>query len=147
MKPTLEQERAAGHRAGIPKDAAMKPTLEQERAADAWKRSQNQGKDYVNLAKGLPALIMNSGLMQVMAFLYEKSGGEKRNKQTYCAEMGDHLRSWLKNRFPQVFTSDDFKTFMQALMQETPPATYQHITAEAYAWLRWVRQIAAAVNA
>lgn len=124
----------------------MAVTLEQQRAADAWKQSQKQGKAYVNLAKGLPALIMNSGLMQVMAFLYEKSGGEKRDKQKHCGELGDHLRGWLQKRFPQEIKRDDFETFMKALM-DAPPATYQHITAEAYAWLRWVRQIAAAVNA
>lgn len=123
----------------------MAVTLEQQRAADAWKQSQGRGKEYVNLAKGLPALIMNSGLMQVMAFLYEKSGGEKRNKQRHCAELGDHLRTWLKNRFPQQIRNDDFASCMEALMK-AEPATYQQITAEAYAWLRWVRQIAAAVN-
>ena len=143
MKPTREQARAAGHRDGIPKDAAMKPTLEQERAADAWKQAQGQGKDYVNLAKGLPALIMNSGLMQVMAFLHEKG---QKSSQAHCKELGQQLRTWLKFRFPNVVTNDDFKSFMEALM-EAESATYQHITAEAYAWLRWVRQIAAAVNA
>lgn len=36
-------------------------TLDQRRAADAWRCAQGKGKDYANLAKGLPALIMNSG--------------------------------------------------------------------------------------
>lgn len=121
----------------------MKPTLEQQRAADAWKQSQKQGKEYVNLAKGLSALIMNSGLMQVTAFLHEKG---KKSSQAHCEVLGSHLRAWLKARFPSVIMKDDFKSFMEALMK-APPATYQHITAEAYAWLRWVRQIAAAVNA
>ena len=124
----------------------MAVTLEQQRAADAWKQSQGRGKEYVNLAKGLPALIMNSGLMQVVAFLYEKSGGEKRNKQKHCADLGDHLRAWLQSCFSKEIQSNDFASFMEALMK-SEPATYQHITAEAYAWLRWVRQIAAAVNA
>ena len=57
----------------------MAVSLEQQRAADAWKQSKHKGKDYVNLAKGLSALIMNSGLMQVLAFLHEKGG-----KQTHC---------------------------------------------------------------
>ena len=121
----------------------MKPTLEQQRAADAWKQSQKQGKEYVNLAKGLPALIMNSGLMQVTAFLHEKGA---KPSQNHCEVLAQHLRTWLKARFPSVIMKDDFKSFMEALMK-APPATYQHITAEAYAWLRWVRQIAAAVNA
>lgn len=123
----------------------MAVTLEQQRAADAWKKAQGCGKEYVGLAKGLPALIMNSGLMQVMAFLYEKSGGERRNKQRHCAELGDHLRGWLHARFPQQIKSADFNAFMDALMK-AEPRTFQQITAEAYAWLRWMRQIAAAVT-
>ena len=55
-----------------------KLTLEQQRAQDAWKKADEgigrHGKDYVNDAKGLPALIMNSGLMQVMAFLLGGGG-------------------------------------------------------------------------
>lgn len=124
----------------------MVVTLEQQRAADAWKVSQGRGNEYKNLAKGLPALIMNSGLMQVMAFLYEKSGGDKRSKQRHCADLGDHLRAWLHGRFPKVIQGNDFASFMEAMMK-ADPSTYQQITAEAYAWLRWVRQIAAAVNA
>ncbi len=47
-------------------------TLEQRRAQDAWDRSQSCSEPYTKLAKGLPAMIMNSGLMQVIAFLHEK---------------------------------------------------------------------------
>ena len=54
----------------------MVQTLEQKRAQHAGDKARegirNHGKDYVNDAKGLPALIMNRGLMQVMAFLHEK---------------------------------------------------------------------------
>ncbi len=120
----------------------MTVTLEQQRAADAWKQSQGRGREYVNLAKGLPALIMNSGLMQVMAFLHEKGN---KSSQAHCKVMGEHLRAWLKGRFPGEIKKDDFETVMQALMK-ADPSVYQRITAEAYAWLRWVRQIAAAVN-
>ncbi len=120
----------------------MAVTLEQQRAADAWKKAQGCEKDYVNLAKGLPALIMNTGLMQVMAFLHEKGS---KNSQRHCAVLGDHLRGWLQLRFPQQIKSADFPAFMDALMK-AEPRTFQQITAEAYAWLRWMRQIAAAVT-
>lgn len=121
----------------------MAVTLEQLRAKDAWNQSQGRGKEYTSLAKGLPALIMNSGLLQVMAFLHEKGS---KSSQTHCKVLGEHLRAWLKGRFPQQIPSADFAAFMTALMN-AQPATYQQITAEAYAWLRWVRQMAAAVNA
>jgi CRISPR/Cas system CMR-associated protein Cmr5 small subunit len=43
--------------------------------------------------KWLPALIMNNGLMQGMAFLHEK--GQKVS-QKHCAFLGQQLRAWLK---------------------------------------------------
>ncbi len=120
----------------------MAQTMEQKRAADAWARCQGCSSEYQNLAKGVPALIMNSGLMQVMAFLHEK--GDK-NKQVHCRDLGDHLRDWLRRQFPQALPSAEFGAFMQALMK-AEPRNSQHITAEAFAWLRWARQMAPAAR-
>ena len=116
----------------------VEPTLEQQRAQDAWSRCTNYKKDHVNLAKGLPALIMNSGLMQVMAFLHEKGGKES---QRHCAELARDLRTWLHERFSDL--PESFDGFMQALLK-ADPRMYQAITAEAFAWLKWLRQMAAA---
>jgi CRISPR-associated protein Cmr5 len=121
----------------------MSQTLEQQRAADAWAKCQGCSDEYMKLAKGLPALIMNSGLMQVMAFLHEK--GDKPS-QRHCKDLARHLRSWLQGRFPKNIDADQFEPFMDALMK-ADPRTYQHITAEAFAWLRWLRQMAAAARA
>jgi len=116
----------------------MKQTLEQRRAAHAWDKAQKgvaaHSKDYVNDAKGLPALIMNSGLMQVMAFLH----GKKEKRYHTLAE---HLRDWLH----QVHNTPlDFEGFMQHLLN-AEPIEFQAITREAFAWLRWLRQMAPAV--
>ena len=116
-------------------------TLEQMRAADAWQCAQGQSKEYGNLAKGLPALIMNSGLLQVMAFLNEK--GLKKGSQEHCAVLGGHLRAWVSKRFSDV--PADFAPFMKALMS-ADSRKFQMITAECLAWLRWLRQMAAAVG-
>lgn len=121
----------------------MAPTLEQKRAADAWKRAQGCGSDYQNLAKSLPALIMNSGLMQVLAFLHEKGS---KPSQRHCQVLGDQLRAWLSHRFPKELPRSEFADFMQTLMT-AEPRTFQAITTEAFAWLRWVRQMAPAVRA
>lgn len=115
-------------------------TLEQQRAADAWKKAQGCSKEYRNLTKGLPALIMNSGLMQVLAFLHEK--GEK-GSQEHCRTLGDHLRNWLHDRFKGQLASADFKPFMEALMK-ADARLFQQVSMEAMAWLRWSRQMAAA---
>ncbi|WHZ09641.1 MAG: hypothetical protein OJF60_000080 [Burkholderiaceae bacterium] len=114
-----------------------KPTLEQQRAQNAWQACERYSKDHVNAAKGLPALIMNSGLMQVLAFCHEKGKAQ--------ATVADHLRAWLAGRFECFKKNAEFSAFMQALMQ-AGPADYQAINAEAFAWLKWLRQMAAARN-
>ena len=107
-------------------------TLEQQRAQDAWEKSQRYGQDHVNFAKGLPALIMNSGLMQVMAFCHDKGGRHET--------LAQHLRDWLHR---QCGTPQEFDPFMQELMK-CEPRRFQMITAEAFAWLKWLRQMASA---
>jgi CRISPR-associated protein Cmr5 len=125
----------------------MAQTLEQKRAQHAWNKAQEgvarYGKDYVNDAKGLPALIMNSGLMQVMAFLHEKGGRHET--------LSDHLRDWLQQRGWRRSqrntpwdTPWDFADFMQTLLT-MQARDFQAITTEAFAWLKWLRQIAPAV--
>jgi|GraSoiStandDraft_24_1057298.scaffolds.fasta_scaffold461118_2 CRISPR-associated protein Cmr5 len=130
---------AIANRAATPTNTAPL-TLDQQRAADAWQcaQAQSQSKEYVNLAKGLPALIMNSGLLQVMAFLEEKGP-----KQQHCSVVARDLRAWLRRRFPEV--PEDFAGFMRALMN-ADSSKFQAITAESLAWLRWLRQLAAAIS-
>lgn len=130
---------AIANRAATPTNTAPL-TLDQQRAADAWRcaQAQSQSKEYVNLAKGLPALIMNSGLLQVMAFLEEKGP-----KQQHCSVVAGDLRAWLRRRFPEV--PEDFAEFMRALMNANS-SKFQAITAESLAWLRWLRQLAAAIS-
>jgi CRISPR-associated protein Cmr5 len=112
-------------------------TLEQQRALDAWEKCEQYGDAHVIVAKGLPALIMNSGLMQVLAFCHDKGGANEA--------VATHLRCWLNDRFKFSNTHGDpgFESTMQTLMN-AKPADYQAMTTEAFAWLRWMRQMAAA---
>lgn len=118
-----------------PTQAQPRQTLEQQRAQDAWEKCATYTNEHVNIAKGLPALIMNSGLMQVLAFCHEKGGANE--------QVASHLRAWLGKRFNHIDRDPGFELLMQALM-EAQPGDYQAITAEAFAWLRWMRQMAAA---
>ncbi len=115
-------------------------TLEQKRAADAWKKATegvNQyGTEYINEAKGMPSLIMNNGLMQVMAFLNGK-------KQERSVMLASHLREWLHI---QCGTPKDFNQFMNELFNLNDSREYQNLTAESLAWLKWLRQIAPTVQ-
>ncbi len=115
-------------------------TLEQLRAQDAWNQCVDYEKEHVNIAKGLPALIMNSGLMQVLAFCHEKG---KKEKGLPYEQVATHLRTWLSQRFKNVAPDEGFERFMQSLLK-AQPADYQAITTEAYAWLRWMRQMSSA---
>ena len=111
--------------------------LEQKRARHAWEKAgkgvEAYGSEYVNTAKALPALIMNSGLMQVMAFCHDKSGRHEA--------VASHLREWLHIT---CGTPQDFVLFMEAMMGEKDAVKFQRINAEAMAWLKWLRQMAAA---
>jgi CRISPR-associated protein Cmr5 len=110
-------------------------TLEQQRSKNAWDVSANYNDDAVKLAKGLPALIMNSGLMQVIAFCHHKGGKHE--------EVASDLRKWLAQRFPSVIGNSGFNPFMESLMGASP-GDYQAINSEAFAWLKWLRQMGAA---
>ena len=126
--------------AAQPQSRKVRLTLEQERAQHAWDRAARYGKEHANFAKGLPALIMNSGLMQVLAFCEEKG---RKESQRHVGEVARDLRAWLHSRFPDKIGSAEFKAFMNGLMN-ADPRSYQMITAEAFAWLRWLRQMASA---
>jgi CRISPR-associated protein Cmr5 len=117
----------------------MAQTLEQRRAQDAWEKCASYTMEHVNLAKGLPALIMNSGLMQVLAFSHGK--GERSAHEKVATD----LRIWLASRIANKQRIEDpgFESFMQTLMN-AKPQDYQAINAEAFAWLKWLRQMAAA---
>lgn len=111
-------------------------TLEQQRAADAWQAAAGCTDAYVKLAKGVPALIMNSGLMQTLAFLEDK-------REDHHRQLAVQLRRWLARCYPNLLGSGDpgYQTTMEALLH-ADPRTFQEVTAEAMAWLRWARQFA-----
>jgi CRISPR-associated protein Cmr5 len=131
--------------------AQPRQTLEQQRAQDAWdcannaKQQLRDGYDkYVDLAKSVPALIMNSGIMQVLAFLHEKSLDKKTGQpkpDDPHTLIGQHLRNALHKRFQEL--PAEFNGAMEKLMK-TDSRNFQAITAEAFTWLRWMRQMAAA---
>lgn len=73
-------------------------------------------------------------------FLQEKGDSEK---QRHCRVLGNDLRAWLHTQFRDV--PEAFDGFMTALMK-ADSRRFQAVTVEALGWLRWLRQLAAAVN-
>jgi CRISPR-associated protein Cmr5 len=109
---------------------------------------QGCGDKYANLAKAAPALVMNNGLMQTLAFFHAKEEHHRR--------LGRHISEWLvetfagQDGFPsrsEVGQKEDqlFIQVMQALTQ-AKPHLYRRATEEALSLLRWIRQFASAVT-
>ncbi len=113
-----------------------KPSLDQQRAAYAWKKVQGYDSDYTKLAKGAPALIMNNGLMQTLAY-YEDKG-----KKHHLA-LNQHLIDWLACYLTgKENVTVPFNLMMDSL-QKTNSQKYRKATEETLALLRWIRQFAA----
>ncbi|BBA36062.1 CRISPR-associated Cmr5 family protein [Methylocaldum marinum] len=110
-------------------------TLEQQRAAFAWEKVQRCTSDYKNLAKGAPALIMNNGLMQALAF-YQSKGKE------HHLSLNRHLCEWLRQR---AIVGDASFAGTMAELHQAGSARYRLATEEALAVLKWIRQFAAAL--
>lgn len=109
-------------------------TLDQECAAYAWESVKQCSKEYVNLVKGAPALIMGNGLMQALAYYQEKS----KEGQTLVRHIGE----WLRRR--GLTKKADFASVMQSL-HDGEAVQYMQATTEALELLKWIKQLGAAV--
>lgn len=129
----------------------MKESLDQKRARFAWEMVQKQSSEYTKLAKGAPALIMQSGLMPVLAFYRDKGGEKDRKTKTHHDWLLAHLCEWLYQQFKPRINGKEFPAVMTALMGDPKGDAaeharfYQQATAEVMALLRWIRHFAAAV--
>jgi CRISPR-associated protein Cmr5 len=112
------------------------PSLDQKRAAYAWQVVQGQSDEYGKLAKGAPALIMNNGLMQTLAFYREKGKDKERSPHHM---LNAHIIAWLS------LTDKDGDTFdsLMCKLLDADSETYRKATVETLGLLRWIRQFAA----
>jgi CRISPR-associated protein Cmr5 len=121
-----------------------KMTLEQQRSQAAWAFAQEgvalAGGEYTNLAKAAPALIMNNGLMQTLAFFEDKGKGKAHHK-----ELASQLRRWIMIRAGGVDKDPGFQFLMERLLR-FESAQYRQATEETLLLLRWIRQFAAALK-
>lgn len=120
----------------------MAQTLDQQRAALAWGYATTAmktgfAKKYKNLAKGAPALIMNSGLMPTLAFYNSKDAEHK-------ALLAD-LLTGLSHRLKPSPQPNGFQAFMVYLQKSESPE-YLRYTDEALELLKWIRQFVDAVE-
>jgi CRISPR-associated protein Cmr5 len=114
--------------------------LDQERANFAWEKVNKvkpHGKDYKNLSKGAPALVMTNGLMQTLAY-YKSRGSEPADA------LLEHLQEWLLKKGILNAEGRDFDGVMRGL-QACSSADYMRATDETLDILRWIRQFADAL--
>jgi len=113
-------------------------SLDQRRADYALQKVdsvKSDQKEYKNLSKGAPALVMSNGLMQALAFYRSRQKG-------YSTMLGQHVQEWLyKNN---LVSNPDFETAMKDLCQ-CDSSRYIRATDEALEILRWIRQFADAL--
>lgn len=125
----------------------MTQTLDQQRAALAWsyakdgmtQHGKEHGKAYKNLAKGAPALIMNSGLMPTLAFY----NGKK--KDLAAQQLLNDLMLGMVQRLKLQPAPRDFSSFMQ-ILQQCESRDYLRHTNEALELLKWIRQFVDALT-
>ena len=124
----------------------MAQTLDQQRAALAWGYATagmaQHGKEYKGLAKGAPALIMNSGLMPTLAF-YKGKG------QAAQQLLDDLIRGLSQRLAAQELKAGQggllFLKFME-ILQRGESRDYLRYTDEALELLKWIRQFVDAVE-
>ncbi len=124
----------------------MTQTLDQKRAALAWQYATAGmtlcGKEYKGLAKGAPALIMNSGLMPTLAF-YKGKGQAAQHL------LDDLIRGMSQRLAGQELKAGQgaalFPEFMNRLLRGES-REYLRYTDEALQLLKWIRQFVDAVE-
>ncbi len=119
--------------------ASQQQTLEQQRAQQAWndiqsvvKRSDDFKKKYGSLARRVPMLVLTNGLGQTLAFLRAKG-----NEHTTLLE---HLSTWTMSQVAPGASERDLLTWVL----NNDSAAYRRATAEALAYLTWLKRFAEA---
>jgi CRISPR-associated protein Cmr5 len=112
-------------------------TVEQDRAKYAAacvnEAKRNGGKEYSSYGRRAGALIQTQGLGQALAFWYSKRQKEKAYDLLY-----QHMSSWLNQ---QLRTNKDI---LQWITQDASTEDYRRATAEAQAFLIWLKRFAEA---
>ncbi len=110
----------------------MAKTLEQERAAYAWETLSKRGgasKAYVSAVSGAPALVMQNGLLQAVAYFWNKDEEDNR-------KVAEDIMAWLARR--NLAKGGDLNTFLPSLMN-ADASTYMRAAEEALALLKWLK--------
>ncbi|MGB9661670.1 MAG: type III-B CRISPR module-associated protein Cmr5 [Moorellaceae bacterium] len=131
---------------------SLQQTLEQKRAKKAWEdvqsvtaRPDDFKKKYGSLARRVPMLVLTNGLGQTLAFLLSKAkineAPQKRSADAQAhGELFHHLSDWTMT---QVAPDEKGRDLMVWVLNSNSDA-YRRATAEALAYLTWLKRFAEA---
>jgi CRISPR-associated protein Cmr5 len=109
----------------------MTMTLDQERAAFAWRHTETRDENFKEAAVAAPALVMQNGLMQALAYY--------QAKERY--QLVDAVLERLATKVLRLDGEATFDKVMRAL-HTSDSDIYMRATEEALETLRWLRQFA-----
>lgn len=116
-------------------------TFAMERVKDAQARFSSRDRDwddYRSKAKAAPAVVMENGLLQTLAFYQEKGGRDKPE-----GILATHIGEWLVQG---KFIRDPGAGMVEELMK-LPTNHYRQATAETLSLLSWIKRLAAGQHA
>lgn len=125
--------------------------LEQIRARRAFAKAAEvarpnsgiEAKEYLSLARNLPAMFQNNGLLATWAFMLSKQ--DKKHFKVLLKALLDHFRDGQFNL--GVANTDEAKVFIEEWTGKTPVTGPQlmQLTAEAIAFSGWLKRAAEAL--
>jgi len=123
-------------------------SLEQERARVAWEKVRdvaktNYQKEYGQLAKSAPADIQANGLGQTLAFWRargSKDGKPKDGGNNAHWKLQEHVSAWVMGQMEQQHRDG----LLCWIMAKASTDDYRRATAEAIAFLNWLKRFAEA---
>ncbi len=123
-------------------------TMEQERADFAWRKIKEVDakvqEEYSSLVKKAPSDIQTNGLGQTIAFWRAKgyeNGHPKDDGKNAHAQLLDHLTQWLKSSDALGLQTENLVEWVSKTAQVDE---YRRATAEAIAFLVWLKRFAEA---
>ncbi|MGQ9859913.1 MAG: type III-B CRISPR module-associated protein Cmr5 [Thermodesulfobacteriota bacterium] len=116
----------------------------QRMAAYAWvKTKEALSKEFVQLAKGAPALVMANGLMQALAFWQSR---EKEGGTALVRTIADWIlrEAGMENKDSSI--SQDLFGRVMRYLYESSSSDFARATRESLELLRWIKQFASAMS-
>ena len=124
-------------------------TLDQQRARAAWRQTpegEGLSDEYLSLVRGAAATMMTSGLGQTLAFYMAKATSSEERSSAHTALLRNLARWLLRDKNDPDTAPNNTKQPVDLLnaVMEGDGNRYRELTAEALAYLTWLKRFAEA---